>query len=126
HENAAVLEHPCPVCNRHWPAFAQRDVRDNELIPHDFVCGQCHVRWVREMRAVWGSLNEPLIDWSQVNRIKRQYLNETMWATATDGTVDHEFQKKMLDWRRSIAAIGPQTHDHPNAVIWPAMPVEPA
>lgn len=122
--HVADQDHPCEKCGFFWPAFAHKDVRDNALIPHDFVCGQCHVSWVREMRAVWGSLGEPPVDWAPVVRCRREILNATMWATATDGTVDPEFQQQMLDWRRSIAFVGPNSHAHPREVIWPAMPVE--
>lgn len=117
---AADLDIPCEKCGKVVASFGHKDVRDNDLIPHDFVCGMCHVDWRREMAAVWGSLNEPTVDWSQILTIKRALLNETMWATAVDGTVEN--REAWLGWRRSVAAVGPDTHAHPREVIWPSRP----
>jgi hypothetical protein len=110
----------CSMCGHVKHACIHKDVRDNPLIPHDFICGNCFVGWERECRAVWSQLNEPEVDWTHITERRRELLNSSMWSTATDGTVEN--QEAWLAWRKQVAAVGPQVFDHPRDVVWPVMP----
>jgi hypothetical protein len=117
---------PCANCEKSLPAYGLTDVRDISHIPHDFVCGHCIIDAHRHALAITQSLAEAFApaDWRGVTKAKRALLGASLWATATDGTVDPDLAVKMLAWRQTVSKIGPATHARPSLVVFPPDPSE--
>jgi len=100
------------------------DVRSNPGVEHDFICGRCHrarlsaAQQIGEALASWTA--PP--NWSGVIAERRRRLNESLWATATDGTVSEAEATAWAAYRAAVVLIGPETVQSPSSVTWPSPP----
>lgn len=113
-DHAAVeSQHQCLKCGRWLPAFGLTNVADNDYWPDiDYVCGRCYMDFSRERNKFIEDLARALApprrhDPAQIVREKRRILNETLWATATDGTVTVDEAEEWGAYRRAVAAVDP-------------------
>lgn len=102
----------CPACGVHKPLFV--------IEHHDTLglsCDWCRVDADRQDAA-------PDDDelWRGIEDERRSRLNESLWATAEDGTVNDQERAAWGAYRLAVAQVGPKTFTNPKDVVWPPRP----
>lgn len=116
-------DHQCEHCGKWFPAFGLTNVEANDYWPHaSYACGHCIMNYGNHMNAIFGPLLRAMVtptlpSPSVILAEKRRILNETLWATANDGTVTPEEATAWLQYRQEVAAVDPN-----NFTGWPTPP----